>query len=307
MSQNPQKPKTEQADPRSKGIDEWTGDKVLQTILAAQIDAVKAIKSAIPAMAHAAEEAALRLRDPNQSGRIIYIGAGTPARLAVQDGTELPPTFGWSQMRLAFVIAGKEQALTRAVEGAEDDVAAAQAQIAALNLTSNDVCLAVSASGTTPFTVEACRAARSAGALTIGISSNHASALLQTAEHAVLTDSGPEPVTGSTRMNAGTAQTVALKMMSTLIMIRLGHVYDGYMVDVQATNDKLRKRAVRMVQDITGCKDDEAKDALAVADGSVKLAVLVTTGLSADEGRELLDKSGNSLRAALRSINPPAP
>ena len=307
MSQNPQKPKTEQADPRSKGIDEWTGDKVLQTILAAQIDAVKAIKSAIPAMANAAEEAALRLRDPNQSGRIIYIGAGTPARLAVQDGTELPPTFGWSQMRLAFVIAGKEQALTRAVEGAEDDVAASQAQIAALNLTSNDVCLAVSASGTTPFTVEACRAARSAGALTIGISSNHASALLQTAEHAVLTDSGPEPVTGSTRMNAGTAQTVALKMMSTLIMIRLGHVYDGYMVDVQATNDKLRKRAVRMVQDITGCKDDEAKDALAVADGSVKLAVLVTTGLSADEGRELLDKSGNNLRQALKAINSPAP
>jgi N-acetylmuramic acid 6-phosphate etherase len=207
-------------------------------------------------------------------------------------------------MRLAFVIAGKEQALTRAIEGAEDDITAAQDQIAALNLTANDVCLAISASGATPFTVAACSAARDAGALTIGISSNPQSKLLQTAEHPVLTDSGPEPVAGSTRMNAGTAQTVALKMISTLIMIRLGHVHDGYMVDVQTTNDKLRKRAVRMVRDITGCKQDDAKTALAAADGNVKLAVLVTTGLSADEGRELLEKSDNNLRKALRAIKP---
>ena len=307
MTHNLQKPKTEQADPRYKGMDEWTSDQVLQTILNAQIDAVKSMQSAIPAMARAAEEAALRLQDRQKNGRIVYIGAGTPARLAVQDGTELTPTFGWSQMRLAFVIAGKEQALTRAIEGAEDDVKAAQDQIAALNLTANDVCLAISASGGTPFTVEACRAARAAGALTIGISSNHPSDLLQTAEHAVLTDSGPEPVAGSTRMNAGTAQTVALKMISTLIMIRLGHVHDGYMVDVQTTNEKLRKRAVQMVRDITGCKQDEAKTALVAADGNVKLAVLVTTGLSADEGKELLEKSGNNLRTALRSINAPSP
>ncbi len=302
MAKNLKKPKTEQADPRYKGMDEWSGDRVLQTILDAQVHAVKSIQATIPAMTSAAEIAALRLQGGNRNGRLVYIGAGTPARLGFQDGAELTPTFGWSRMRLAFVIAGGEQALTRAVEGAEDDTSAAQDQIAALNLTENDVCLAISASGTTPFTVEACRAARAAGALTIGISSNLQSPLLQTAEHAVLTDTGPEPVAGSTRMSAGTAQGVALKMISTLIMIRLGHVYDGYMVDVLTTNEKLRKRAVLMVQDITGCQDSEARTALAAAAGNVKLAVLVTTGLSPDEGRAVLEKSDNNLRKALRLI-----
>jgi N-acetylmuramic acid 6-phosphate etherase len=302
-----QKPKTEQADTQYKGMDEWPNDRVLRSILAAQEDSLKALHAAIPAMAAAADEAALRLKDASKGGRIVYIGAGTPARLAVQDGTELPPTFGWSRLRLAFVIAGTEKALMQAVEGAEDDVQAATAQIAALNLTPNDVCIAISASGSTPFTIEACRAARAAGALTIGISSNQGSNLLTTAEHAVYTDSGPEPVAGSTRMSAGTAQTVALKMISTLVMIRLGHVYDGYMVDVEQTNDKLHRRAELMVCDITGCKADEASAALTAANGNVKLAVLVTTGLSADEGRALLQKSDNNLRTALRAINPPAP
>lgn len=304
MTQGTKKPKTEQASPRYKGIDEWADDKVLSAILNAQVKSISAIRKAIPVMAQAAEAAALRLKDDGGNGRIVYIGSGTPARLAVQDGTELPPTFGWSRLRLAFVIAGKEKALTQAVEGAEDDVQAAEDSIRDLKLGAHDVCFAISASGTTPFTVAACKAARAAGALTIGIASNPDTPLLHTAEYAVHTDSGPEPVAGSTRMNAGTAQTVALKMMSTLIMIRLGRVYDGHMVDVEPTNEKLRRRSERMVRDITGCDADEAKTALSGANGNVKLAVLITTGMTAGEGRALLQQNDNNLRKALRTLKP---
>jgi len=303
MTQKPKKLTTEQAASQYRGIDEWSNEQVLQAIRAAQENSVKAIRNVIPAMAKAAGEAALRLKDQNKQGRIVYIGAGTPARLAMQDSTELTPTFGWSAKRLAVVMAGNEQAMLRAIEGAEDDTKAAEDSIAALNLTPADVCIAISASGSTPYTVTACRAARATGALTIGISSNQGADLLQAAEYPVFTDSGAEPVAGSTRMNAGTAQTVALKMISTLIMIRLGHVYDGYMVDVEQTNAKLRLRAAQMVQDITGCSPKEAETALADANGSVKLASLITAGgLNAEEGRALLAKSDNNLRTALRML-----
>lgn len=294
------KPITEQAAPDYRGIDTWDAPRILHAILQSQQIALANIQPVIPAMAVAAEAAADRLKNP--AGRIIYIGAGTPARLAVQDAVELTPTFGWSDLRVAFVIAGGEQALTRAIEGAEDNPAAAIAQITALNVTPADVCIAISASGTTPFTVEGCRAARKAGALTISIYSNPGADLELAADHPVLTDSGPEPVAGSTRMNAGTAQAVALKMISTLVMIRLGHVYDGYMVDMQQNNDKLRRRAARMVCDITGCTENDADTALNAADGNVKLAVLVTTGLSAEEGKALLGRSGQNLRTALQSL-----
>lgn len=305
MTQKPKKLTTEQAAAQYRGIDEWSNEQVLQVILAAQENSIKTIRNVIPVMAKAAGEAALRLKDQNKQGRIVYIGAGTPARLAMQDSTELTPTFGWSAKRLAVVMAGNEQAMLRAIEGAEDDIKAAEDSIAALNLTPADVCIAISASGSTPYTVAACRAARATGALTIGISSNQGADLLQAAEYPVFTDSGAEPVAGSTRMNAGTAQTVALKMISTLIMIRLGHVYDGYMVDVEQTNAKLRIRAAQMVQDITGCSAKEAETALTDAKGSVKLASLITAGgLSAEEGRALLAKSDNNLRTALRTLKP---
>ena len=298
-----EQPPTEASDPRYHGIDEWPADQVLLAVLAAQESAVTAIRLAIPAMALAAEEAAHRLTDPK--GRILYIGAGTPGRLGVQDGVELAPTYGW--LRTEFVIAGREKALTQSVEGAEDDAAAAEAQIAALNLTSADVCIAVSASGQTPFTVAACKAAQTAGAQTIGISSNENSPLLQEAEHKVFIASGPEPVAGSTRMNAGTAQKVALNMISTLIMMRLGHVYDGLMVDVQLTNAKLRDRAEKMIATITKCTEDEAVATLEKSGGKVKLAVLIVKGLTPEQGVERLAQNGGNLRRVLESLQPPSP
>lgn len=281
-------------------MEEWPADEILLAILAAQENAVAAIRASIPAMAAAAEEAAQRLTDPE--GRIVYIGAGTPGRLGVQDGVELAPTYGW--LRTEFVIAGRGAALIRSVEGAEDDVAAAQDQIAALNLTPADVCIAVSASGTTPFTVAACRAARATGAQTIGIASNDNSPLLDAAEYKIPIDTGPEPVAGSTRMNAGTAQKVALNMISTLIMMRLGHVFDGMMVDVQLTNEKLRRRAEKMIARIAQCDEETAARSLEGAEGKVKLAVLLARGLDPAQAEEHLARNGGNLRRVLNSLQP---
>ena len=194
--------------------------------------------AAIPAIQSAAAAAASRLKSGN--GRLVYAGAGTPARLAVQDGVELMPTYGWPRERLAFLIAGGEKALVRSIENAEDDAEAAARDIKRYLKRANtqDVCIAVSASGRTPDTVEVCRLARDAGALTIGISSKLDLALLKVADHAIFLDSGPEPVGGSTRMNAGTAQKAALNAISTLVMIRLGRVYDGFMVHVELGSKK---------------------------------------------------------------------
>lgn len=289
---------TEAADPRYAGLEEQPAEQILLAILTAQENALAAIRPAIPVMAAAAEEAARRLAsDPK--ARIIYVGAGTPGRLGVQDGVELAPTYGW--LRTEFVIAGREQALTRSVEGAEDDINAATQQVAELNITPADICIAVSASGKTPFTVAACRAARAAGAQTIGIASNDNSPLLQAAEHKILIASGPEPVAGSTRMSAGTAQKAALNMISTLVMMRLGHVYDGLMVDVQLTNEKLRRRAEKMIARIAQCDDAAAADALAKTGGRVKIAVLVAKGLTPEQGEERLAQTGGNLKRALQA------
>jgi len=215
---------------------------------------------------------------------------------------ELAPTYGW--LRTEFVMAGRDKALMQSVEGAEDDVQAAADQIAALHLTAADVCIAVSASGTTPFTVAACKAAHAAGAQTIGVASHKTAPLLQAAEYKVFIDSGPEPIAGSTRMNAGTAQKVVLNMLSTLIMMRLGHVYDGMMVDVQLTNEKLRRRAEKMIVKIAGCSADKAASALAESQGKVKLAVLMAKGLTTAEAEERLTQNNGNLRRVLESFEP---
>ncbi len=289
-------------DPRFRGLELWSDSEILAAIVDGQAAALRAVRTAIPAIESAAAAAAQRLR--NGTGRLAYAGAGTPARLAVQDGVELMPTYGWPRERLAFLIAGGEKALVRSIENAEDDTDAAARDVKR-NLpraTAQDVCIAVSASGRTPYTVEVCRLARAAGALTIGISSAPDSALLRAADHSIFLDSGPEPVGGSTRMNAGTAQKAALNAISTLVMIRLGRVYDGFMVDVELGNEKLRERARRMVREITGCRADEAGRALDAAGGHAKLAVLVAKGLSREAAAGLLRKHGGDLRGALKTL-----
>jgi N-acetylmuramic acid 6-phosphate etherase len=202
--------------------------------------------------------------------------------------------------RVAFVLASGDR-LAPLTGGEEDDEAAARDAIARLRLTASDAVIAVAASGTTPYTLAATVASRAAGALTIGIASNPGTPLLVAAELPVLLDSGPEVIVGSTRMGAGTAQKAALNLLSTLVMIRLGHVYDGLMVNLRADNRKLRARSMRTLRHITGCSEDEAAAALASAGGAVKPAVLVLRGATPAAAAALLDEAGGNLRKALSS------
>lgn len=293
---------TEAADVRGKDLDQKSSAEILSLIADGQDRATAAARKAIPVIAAAAEDAAKRLIRSN--GRLVYVGSGTPARLSVVDGTELTPTYDWPAIRTEFVISGGMGALTRAVEGAEDDPQAAIDAINALKLTRDDVCICVSASGSTPFALAALRAAKAAGAQTIAFASNQDAPMLQEADYAVFLDSGPEPIAGSTRMNAGTAQKAALNMLSTLIMVRLNHVYDNLMVDMQLTNAKLRRRAVRMIGEITGCTDEDAAEALKKAGDSIKLAVLVVKGMAPEAGRDLLKQHDGNLRTVLAQLKP---
>ena len=290
---------TERLSPRYSGIDTWAPADILDAMIEGQFAAVGAVRAAKPAIERAALAMESRLSD---GGRLIYAGAGTSGRLAVQDGAELMPTFSWPPERLLLLIAGGDKALIRAVEGAEDNVKDAQALIKRHKVTKSDVLIAVAASGTTPFTLACLREAGRNGALTIGIANNPKTPLLSEADHPILLDTGPEPIAGSTRLNAGTAQRITLGLLSSLVMIRLGRVYDGMMVDVQATNRKLAKRSEAMLMHLTGENEKDARAALAKAEGSVKLAVLLLKGSSLKEAKSLLERSKGQLRTAIARL-----
>ena len=292
---------TEDVSPRYLDLDAWSAADQLRALHESQVEGVVAVGSAVAAIASAVENAVPRLR---RGGRIIYAGAGTSARIGVQDGAELFPTFNWPAERVAFVIAGGEAALLRAVENAEDSVDDGIQRIAALSVGANDVVLGIAASGNTPFTVAAVTEARGRGALTVGIANNAGSKLLAATEHPVLIETGAEVIAGSTRLKAGTAQKVALNLFSTAVMAQLGHVYRGMMVDMRPTNAKLRQRAEQMVAKIAGSSVDAAMNALGKAAGDIKTASLVAKGLSVEAAIALLAKHQGNLRAALAEAGP---
>ena len=291
---------TERLSPRYSGIDQWDAADVLDTMIEGQFAAVAAVRAARPAIERAALAMETRLRN---GGRLIYAGAGTSGRLAVQDGAELMPTFSWPRDRLLLLIAGGQEALIHAVEGAEDEAESAEALIAQHAVDAGDVVIAVAASGTTPFTLASLRASRRRGALTIGIANNRSTPLLGDAEYPILLETGAEPIAGSTRMKAGTAQRITLNLLSSLVMIRLGRVYEGLMVDVQATNKKLTGRSEKMLAHLTGCSQEEVRAALEKANGSVKLAVLLLKGCGVDEAKAILASSDGKLRRALAQLD----
>jgi N-acetylmuramic acid 6-phosphate etherase len=284
---------TERPSPRFADIDIWDPGDVLEAMIGGQFAAVAAVRAALPAIERAGLAMEPRLR---AGGRLIYAGAGTSGRLAVQDGAELMPTFGWPRERLVLLLAGGGAAMMQAVEGAEDQVGRGNEL---LDVGAKDVLVALAASGTTPFTVSCLREAKRRGALTIGIANNRDTPLLNDAEHGIFLDTGAEPIAGSTRMNAGTAQRITLSLLSTLVMIRLGHVYRGLMVDVQAANTKLIRRKRDMLVHLTGSCEAEAEAALLRADGNVKLAVLLLKGCSLERALGLLQHTGGELRAAI--------
>ena len=264
-----------------------------------QFAAVAAVRAARPAIERAALAMEERLAG---EGRLIYAGAGTSGRLAVQDGAELMPTFSWPKDRLVLLIAGGDKTLIQAVEGAEDEVKLAQALIKKHKVTKRDVMIAVAASGTTPFTLACLRSAKREGALAIGIANNPGTPILSEADHAIFLETGAEPIDGSTRMNAGTAQRITLSLLSSLLMIRLGRVYDGMMVDVQATNKKLAQRSEAMLMHLTGRNQKSVRAALKEADGNIKLAVLLLKGCSLAQAKSALARSKGQLRTAIARL-----
>lgn len=290
---------TEHFSTRFQDLDTWPSLDILSAFYEGQLSAVAAIRPALPAIAAAAEEAAQRLR---RGGRLAYAGAGTSGRIGVQDGTELPPTFNWPDDRLVYLIAGGERAIMKAVENAEDSVEDGIAGIRNNDIGPDDVVIGLAASGRTPFTLAALKEANSRGAQTIGISNNAGAPILDACSHPILADTGEEVIAGSTRMKAGTAQKVILNLLSSLIMVRLGRVYRGLMVDMRATNAKLRRRSEIMVSQITDCDDATAAEALRQADGSLKAAVLIALGASPSEAQAALERSDGNLRAALTSF-----
>lgn len=295
---------TERPSPRYSAIDLWDPSDILDAMIEGQFAAVAAVRAVRPAIEGAALATEARLR---AGGRLVYAGAGTSGRLAVQDGAELMPTFSWPRERLLLLMAGGKDALLQSVEGAEDQAEQARLLIQRHHTDKRDVLIAVAASGTTPFTLACLREAKARGALTIGIANNRGTPILTDADHPVLLDSGAEPIAGSTRMKAGTAQRITLNLLSSLVMILLGRVYEGLMVDLQAVNEKLVRRSEAILMRLTGRSSAEAREALKRADGSVKLAVLILHGCEPGAAAEILDRAGGQLRRALASIGRPAP
>lgn len=290
---------TEDVDPRFADLDAWPLASAMEGMWDGQMAAVAAVRTALPTITAAVTDAAERLK---QGGRLVYVGAGTSGRVAVQDGAELPPTFDWPQSRLVFAMAGGLGALVASVEGAEDDMADGESQMDAATVGPDDVVIGVAASGSTPFTVAAIRRARELGALTIGMSNNAGAPLAGTAHHGIEIVTGSELIAGSTRMKAGTAQKVVLNLISSGIMLRLGRVYRGMMVNMQVSNAKLRRRAEAMVARISGCGQIEAAAALDLTHDDIKLATLVVLGYGMEAAREIMASSDDNLRVALASL-----
>ncbi len=290
---------TETVDPRFVDIDRWPTEDAVAAMLAGQREAVVAVAAQVGAIAAAADAAADRLRG---GGRLVYVGAGTSGRIAVQDGVELTPTFGWPHERLVFLLAGGMAALERSAEGAEDDAADARAQIVRAEVGADDVVIGVAASGRTPFTIAAIEAARERGALTIGVANNPATRLLAASECPLLADTGSEVIAGSTRMKAGTAQKMVLNLLSTAIMLRLGRVYRGLMVDMVISNDKLLDRARNMVATLAACDAESAIAALDAAGRDIKAGVLIARGLTPAAAADLLARNDQILRRAIDEL-----
>jgi N-acetylmuramic acid 6-phosphate etherase len=280
-------------------LDLWTTAEIAREMNHQDALVAKAVERQLPALTAAVDAAAERMA---RGGRLVYVGAGTAGRLGVLDASECPPTFGVGPGVVVGLIAGGRKAVTDAVEGAEDDEQAAVADLEDLGLTEADTVVGVSASGRTPYAVAAVRHAAELGALTVGVSCNADTALSKAAEHAVEVVVGPELISGSTRLKAGTAQKLVLNMFSTILMVRLGRTHGDLMVDMVAVNEKLRGRAVRIVAEAASISEGEAATALSATGGDVKAAIVVAvTGSSPETAAELLRTHGGILRSVWES------
>jgi N-acetylmuramic acid 6-phosphate etherase len=288
---------TEARNPRSAELDRLDTLDMVRLINAEDASVAAAVERVAPEIARAIDIIAERL---GRGGRLVYAGAGTSGRLGVLDAAECPPTFNAEPGQVIGLIAGGAPALTTAVEGAEDDADAGAAALREIQPTADDVVVGITASGRAPWVLGALDAARGAGAFAIGFACNAETELQAHADLCILPVTGPEVVSGSTRMKAGTATKMVLNMLTTGAMVRLGKTYGNLMVDVQATNEKLVERAIRIVQTVADCDRAEARRALAACEGKVKPAiVMLRLGIDADRAGERLRRAGGQLRAAL--------
>ncbi|MFE9931430.1 N-acetylmuramic acid 6-phosphate etherase [Streptomyces sp. NPDC005533] len=278
-------------------IDRLSTLDIARTMNAEDATVPAAVAAQLPHIAAAIDAIAVRMA---RGGRLVYAGAGTAGRMGVLDASECPPTFNTDPADVVGLIAGGPRAMVKSVEGAEDSPELAAADLTALGIGPDDTVVGISASGRTPYAIGAVAFARTRGALTVGLSCNAGSALAAAAEHGIEVVVGPELLTGSTRLKAGTAQKLVLNLISTITMIRLGKTYGNLMVDMRSSNEKLRARARRIVALATGAPDAEIEAALAATDGEVKNAVLVILGgVDGPKAAELLAASHGHLRAAL--------
>ena len=280
-------------------LDLYGSAELIAALVDDQQRAVTAVQAAAPQLALAVDAALPRIR---AGGRLVYVGAGTSGRLGVLDSVELPPTFSWPRDRAIGLLAGGERAMFAAVEGAEDDVDQGAADLRTVDLKPNDVVLLIAASGSTPYALGALREARAAGALTIALANNPGAPLIEQAEIGILLDTGAEVISGSTRLKAATAQKIALNSFSSALMVKLHKVHGNLMVDLRASNAKLRRRALHLTVLVSEASEAAAAQALAECGWRVKVAiVMLRCKLDAASAEQRLTASEGSLRGALPS------
>ena len=289
---------TEQRNPNSMHVDSLSALEIVQLMNKEDKQVPLAIEKCLPQIAQAVECIVAAFQ---QGGRLVYIGAGTSGRLGVLDASECPPTFGVSPEMVKGIIAGGERALRHPIEGAEDSKTHAVVDLQTIQFSSKDVLVGIAASGRTPYVIGALEYAKSLGSVTVSIASNPNSAMANIVDIAIDTVVGPEVLTGSSRLKSGTAQKLVLNMLTTASMILMGKCYQNLMVDVQASNEKLKARAIRIVMQATDCDKALAEETLKLADQNAKLAIMmILSGLARAQAETLLEKHQGKLQLALK-------
>src|SRR4029077_4063145 len=288
---------TEKRNPASRNLDRMSAATIVRLMNREDHKVAVAVGRELPAIARAVDAIVDAIR---KGGRLIYVGAGSSGRMAVLDAAECPPTFGISPKHMLALIAGGRRAVTGAVEGAEDSVRNAERDLREKKLTHDDVVVGIAASGTTPYVLGAMKFARKRGATTVAITSNRKMPVVRLAKIVISPEVGPEVLTGSTRLKAGTTQKLVLNMLSTAVMVRLGHVYENLMIDAEMTNQKLGDRALRILAEASGKNMSAAGHALRAAGHNMRVAlVMLKRSVSAREAKRLLARAGENLRLAL--------
>jgi N-acetylmuramic acid 6-phosphate etherase len=289
--------RTEQRNPRSRGLDRKSTLEILRALNREDARVAPAVRRELPKIARAVDAIVKAL---GSGGRLFYVGAGTSGRLAVLDAAECPPTFGTSPKMVQAIIAGGAGALRNASEGAEDSAANGARDLRRAGLTHMDVVVGLSASGTTPYVLGALAFAKRRGAVTVGVTANPRSPVARQARIGIAPDTGPEAISGSTRLKAGTAQKLVLNLLSTTAMVRLGRVYENWMVHVALTNQKLRRRGARILEEAARVSASAAEHAVRQAGNDLAAAlIMLKTGASARDARRWLAATGGNVRQAL--------